>query len=98
LRGIVEAGEAYIGSKESNRHEPKKQRKGRDAAGKSVVFGMKERDGRTIAKAVSSAKAEGVKPIVNTMLAPRSARRFPALQLPAWARPRGGEPQLQAAC
>ncbi len=52
LRGIVEVDEMYVGGKESNKHEWKKQHAGRGAVGKTAVLGMRERGGRTKAKPV----------------------------------------------
>lgn len=51
LRGIVEVDETFIGGKEANRHERKKLKAGRGAAGKAAVLGMRERGGRTVATA-----------------------------------------------
>ncbi|MFT4245234.1 MAG: IS1595 family transposase [Micrococcaceae bacterium] len=48
LSGIVEIDETFIGGKESNRHESKKINHGkRGAVNKTVVLGMKERNGNT---------------------------------------------------
>lgn len=48
LKGIVEMDECFVGGKEANKHESKKLRAGRGAVGKTPVFGMRERGGRTI--------------------------------------------------
>lgn len=50
LRGMVEIDEVYIGGKEANRHVDKKSLKGKHGAvGKSIVLGMREREGKTVA-------------------------------------------------
>ena len=36
--------ETYIGGKEANKHEYKKQRKGRGSVGKAAVVGAKDRE------------------------------------------------------
>jgi transposase-like protein len=52
LQGIIEIDETYIGGLEENKHASKKRNFGRGAVGKTTVLGMRERDGRTIAKPV----------------------------------------------
>src|SRR6266545_1728765 len=49
LQGHVEADEAYVGGRRPGK-------RGRGAAGKTVVFGMKERGGRMVAEPVADAK------------------------------------------
>lgn len=49
LSGIIEVDETYVGGK-------KKGKRGRGAEGKTVVFGMMQRDGKIMTKIVSDAK------------------------------------------
>ncbi len=53
LQGIIEIDETYVGGLEENKHASKKRNSGRGAVGKTAILGMRERDGRTIAKPVA---------------------------------------------
>jgi transposase len=55
LSGIVEVDETYVGGK-------KKGKRGRGAGGKTVVFGMMERDGKVMTKIVPDAKRNTLQP------------------------------------
>lgn len=57
LEGIIEADETYIGGKNKNRHNDKKVEggQGRSAKDKTPVIGLKQRDGKVVAR-----KARGV--------------------------------------
>ena len=57
LKGHVEADEMYVGG-----YRPGKR--GRGAAGKTIVFGIKERGGRIVAKAVPTVGTKSLRPIL----------------------------------
>ena len=52
FKGIVECDETYIGGKKRNRHSNKNVVKGRGSVGKIPVFGIVERQGRTMSMVV----------------------------------------------
>jgi transposase-like protein len=58
LRGMVEIDECFIGGKERNKHAHKKLKAGRGTVGKTVVVGMRERGGKTVAMPLADTTAE----------------------------------------
>lgn len=63
LKGTVEADETYIGGKGKN------NKRGRGAENKTAVFGMVERQGDVVAKAVINAKASTIMPLLRENVA-----------------------------
>jgi transposase-like protein len=60
LAGVVEIDEAFIGGKETNRHESKKRKTGRGTVGKTAVMGLRERGGRTVAMTIKNTDKETI--------------------------------------
>lgn len=63
LKGHVEVDETYVGGKRPGK-------RGRGAAGKSVVFGMLEREGNVRSKVVPNAQRGTLRPIIRENVAP----------------------------
>lgn len=61
LSGIIEADETFLGGKEANKHESKKQHAGRGSVGKTPVLGLRERGGKTKAVVVEKVDSSTIK-------------------------------------
>jgi len=57
LSGTIEVDETYVGGK-------RKGKRGRGAEGKTIVFGMMERDGKVMTKIVPDARTKTLQPII----------------------------------
>ena len=66
LSGEVEIDETFVGGKNGNRHKDKKVERcqGRSYKDKVPVFGIRERDGKVIAKVVPNTQAKTIVPII----------------------------------
>jgi transposase-like protein len=73
LQGMIEVDEMYVGGKESNKHEHKKQRLGRGPIGKTAVMGLRERGGRTVAMPMEKTDAASVQSAIRENVEPGSA-------------------------
>lgn len=74
LANEVECDEAYIGGRESNKHESKKTEgtQGRSLKTKTPVFGMVERGGTLVAQKVSNTQGKTLSPIIRQFVKPGS--------------------------
>jgi transposase-like protein len=72
LGGEVEVDETFIGGKESNKHASKKINMGRGTVGKSIVIGMKQRDGSVIAKHIPNTSKGTLQGFIHQNAAPGS--------------------------
>ena len=69
LTRTFEADETYVGGEEKNKHESKRQHKGRGGVGKVIVFGAKSREGETRAHVIESVSAKDLHAAVKESVA-----------------------------
>jgi len=64
LNGTVESDETFVGGKEKNKHAHKRVEGAKGGKGKSVVFGMLERDGDLRAGVIGDLKAKMIQRVI----------------------------------
>jgi len=72
LGGELEIDETFIGGKETNKHANKKLNAGRGTVGKSIVIGMKQRDGSIITQTIHNTAKRTLHAFINKNAAPGS--------------------------
>ena len=72
LDGVIEMDEAYIGGKESNKHECNALKAGRGPVGKTPVMGARERGGKTVAKPIDTPNMATARKMAEDVIVPGS--------------------------
>ncbi len=74
LEGIIEADETYIGGKNKNRHNDKKTEggQGRNTKDKTPVIGLKQRDGKVVARKSRGVSSKVLNSFINASVKPDS--------------------------
>lgn len=76
LFGEVEVDETYVGGLEKNKHESKKQKRGRGPVGKTTVVGLVERQGNAVVEVKPDNRAATLLPMIQDHVDPEAAAVF----------------------